>query len=128
MSLNRTCVASTDILDLSKIESGTMSVDATQVRFKDIQDEVEANFRPLAHSKKLDFEIHTGPELPASFESDAKRVQQVLRNLLSNAIKFTSEGIVQLQIGVATHGWSRDHEILSRSEERRVGKECRSWW
>ena len=106
-----------DILDLSKIESGTMSVDATQVRFKDIQDEVEANFRPLAHSKKLDFEIHTGPELPASFESDAKRVQQVLRNLLSNAIKFTSEGIVQLQIGVATHGWSRDHEILSRAEK-----------
>src|SRR5207245_10408867 len=77
----------------------------------------EANFRPLAHSKKLDFEIHTGPELPASFESDAKRVQQVLRNLLSNAIKFTSEGIVQLQIGVATHGWSRDHEILSRAEK-----------
>ena len=106
-----------DILDLSKIESGTMSVDVTQVRFKDIQDEVEANFRPLAVSKKLDFEIQTDPELSAIFESDAKRVQQVLRNLLSNAIKFTSEGGVQLHIGVATHGWTRDHEILSRAEK-----------
>ena len=106
-----------DILDLSKIESGTMSVDAAQVKFKDIQDEVEANFRPLAVSKKLDFEIQTDTVLPATFESDAKRVQQVLRNLLSNAIKFTSEGSVQLHIGVATHGWTRDHEILSRAEK-----------
>jgi len=106
-----------DILDLSKIESGTMSVDVTQVRFKDIQDEVEANFRPLAVSKKLDLEIQTDAELSATFESDAKRVQQVLRNLLSNAIKFTSEGGVQLHIGVATHGWTRDHEILGRAEK-----------
>ena len=106
-----------DILDLSKIESGTMSVDAAQVRFKDIQDEVEANFRPMAVSKKLDFEIQTDAALPGTFESDAKRVRQVLRNLLSNAIKFTSEGSVQLHIGVATHGWTRDHEILSRAEK-----------
>jgi len=106
-----------DILDLSKIESGTMSVDAAQVRFKDIQDEVEANFRPIALSKKLEFEIETDAELPATFESDAKRVQQVLRNLLSNAMKFTTEGSVQLHIGVAKHGWTGDHEILSRADK-----------
>jgi HAMP domain-containing protein/CheY-like chemotaxis protein/signal transduction histidine kinase len=106
-----------DILDLSKIESGTMSVDAAQVRFRDIQDEVEASFRPVALTKKLDFEIDTDAGLPATFESDAKRVQQVLRNLLSNAFKFTSEGGVHLHIGVASHGWTRDHEILSRSEK-----------
>ncbi|HZC80368.1 MAG TPA: HAMP domain-containing protein, partial [Nitrospiraceae bacterium] len=46
-----------DILDLSKIESGTMSVDVSQVRFKDIQDDVQASFRPIALSKKLDFEV-----------------------------------------------------------------------
>src|ERR1700747_2906313 len=106
-----------DILDLSKIESGTMSVDAARVRFRDIQDEVEASFRPVALSKKLDFEIDTDAGLPATFESDAKRVQQVLPNLLSNSFKFTSEGSVQLHIGVATNGWTRDHEILSRSEK-----------
>jgi HAMP domain-containing protein/signal transduction histidine kinase/DNA-binding response OmpR family regulator len=106
-----------DILDLSKIESGTMSVDAARVRFRDIQDEVEASFRPVALSKKLDFEIEADADLPTTLESDAKRVQQVLRNLLSNAFKFTSEGSVRLHIGVATHGWTRDHEILSRSEK-----------
>src|SRR2546425_7947975 len=111
-----------DILDLSKIESGTMSVDASQVRFKDIQYDVEASFRPIALSQKLEFEVALDPDLPPAFETDSKRIQQLLRNLLSNAFKFTSEGKVELHMGVAARGWSR------RSEERRVGKECRSRW
>jgi HAMP domain-containing protein/signal transduction histidine kinase len=69
-----------DILDLSKIESGTMSIDVSQVQFKDIQNEVEANFRPIALSKKLDFEIELDPSLPPAFETDSKRIQQILRN------------------------------------------------
>src|SRR5204862_5019539 len=77
-----------DILDLSKIESGTMSIDVSQVQFKDIQNEVEANFRPVALSKKLDFEVELDPSLPPGFETDSKRIQQILRNLLSNAFKF----------------------------------------
>src|SRR3989442_3801575 len=105
-----------DILDLSKIESGTMSVDASQVRFKDIQYDVEASFRPIALSKKLEFEVALDPDLPPAFETDSKRIQQLLRNLLSNAFKFTSEGKVELHMGVAARGWSRDHEILSHAE------------
>jgi CheY-like chemotaxis protein/HAMP domain-containing protein len=105
-----------DILDLSKIESGTMSVDVTQVRFRDVRDDVQASFRPIALSKKLDFEVELDPDLPAMFETDSKRVQQVLRNLLSNAFKFTSHGRVQLHIGVAARGWSREHDILSQAD------------
>jgi CheY-like chemotaxis protein/signal transduction histidine kinase len=105
-----------DILDLSKIESGTMSVDVGQVRFSDIQDEVEASFRPVAVSKKLEFEVVLGPELPPIFETDSKRIRQVLRNLLSNAFKFTSEGKVALHVGVAAKGWTREHEVLSRAD------------
>jgi len=105
-----------DILDLSKIESGTMSVDVSQVRFKDIQDDVQASFRPIALSKKLDFEVELDPDLPPVFETDSKRIQQILRNLLSNAFKFTSEGKVQLHVGVAPRGWGRDHEILNQSD------------
>ncbi len=106
-----------DILDLSKIESGTMSVDAGQVRFKDIREEVEAGFRPVAQAKKLDFEVELSGELPASFETDSKRIQQVLRNLLSNAFKFTQEGKVRLKIGVAQRGWTKEQEILNRAEK-----------
>ncbi|HLY10456.1 MAG TPA: response regulator, partial [Planctomycetota bacterium] len=105
-----------DILDLSKIESGTMSVDVSQVRFREIQEDVLASFRPVALSKKLDFEVELDPELPPDFETDSKRVQQILRNLLSNAFKFTAQGRVQLHIGIAPRGWSRDHDILSGAD------------
>ncbi len=105
-----------DILDLSKIESGTMSIDVSQVQFKDIQNEVEANFRPVALSKKLDFEVELDPSLPPGFETDSKRIQQILRNLLSNAFKFTSEGKIRLHMGVAGRGWTRDHEILGNAD------------
>jgi CheY-like chemotaxis protein/two-component sensor histidine kinase len=93
-----------------------MSVDVSQVRFKDIQDDVQASFRPIALSKKLDFEVELDPDLPPAFETDSKRIQQILRNLLSNAFKFTSEGKVQLHIGVAPKGWGRDNEILNASD------------
>jgi hypothetical protein len=105
-----------DILDLSKIESGTMSVDVGQVRFRDIQDEVEASFRPVAVSKKLEFEVVLGSDLPPVFETDSKRIRQVLRNLLSNAFKFTADGKVALYMGVAAKGWTREHEVLSRAD------------
>ncbi|PYU70185.1 MAG: hypothetical protein DMG49_11790 [Acidobacteria bacterium] len=105
-----------DILDLSKIESGTMSIDVSQVQFKDIQNEVEANFRPVALSKKLDFEVELDPSLPPGFETDSKRIHQILRNLLSNAFKFTSEGKIRLHMGVAGRGWTRDHEILGNAD------------
>jgi CheY-like chemotaxis protein/HAMP domain-containing protein len=105
-----------DILDLSKIESGTMSVDVAQVRFKDIHDDVAASFRPVALQKKLEFEVELDPDLPPMFETDSKRIQQVLRNLLSNAFKFTAEGKVQLHMGIAPKGWSKDHENLNAAD------------
>jgi HAMP domain-containing protein/CheY-like chemotaxis protein/signal transduction histidine kinase len=105
-----------DILDLSKIESGTMSVDVAQVRFKDIHDDVAASFKHVALQKKLEFDIDLDPDLPTVFETDSKRIQQVLRNLLSNAFKFTAEGKVQLHMGIAPKGWSRDNENLNTAE------------
>ncbi|HLF92678.1 MAG TPA: ATP-binding protein, partial [Planctomycetota bacterium] len=105
-----------DILDLSKIESGTMSLEVAPVRFKDLQDDVEASFRPVATSKKLDFAVELDPDLPPMLETDAKRVQQVLRNLLSNAFKFTNQGRVSLHMGVAAKGWSAHHETLDKSD------------
>jgi HAMP domain-containing protein/signal transduction histidine kinase/CheY-like chemotaxis protein len=105
-----------DILDLSKIESGTMSLEVAQVHFKDIHDDVESSFRPVALSKKLDFGVEVDPDLPPTFETDSKRIQQVLRNLLSNAFKFTSEGKVALHMGVASRGWSKDLESLNRAD------------
>ncbi len=101
-----------DILDLSKIESGTVSVDAEEVFFASLLDMVGRPFRHEAENRRLSFEVHTDPHLTRSLVTDAKRLQQVLKNLLSNAFKFTEHGGVQLAVSVAAGGWSEGHPIL----------------
>jgi CheY-like chemotaxis protein/signal transduction histidine kinase/HAMP domain-containing protein len=105
-----------DILDLSKIESGTITVEPSEVAFVDLRDYVEQNFRHVAAQKGLGFEIELDARLPRSINTDAKRLQQVLKNLLSNAFKFTEHGRVRLSYGVATEGWSRDNQSLARAQ------------
>ncbi|HXG62696.1 MAG TPA: ATP-binding protein [Planctomycetota bacterium] len=90
-----------DLLDFSAMESGAISVDVGPVRFEDLRDSLDACFRPIAVQRKLEFEIALDAGLPASFETDSRRVQQILRNLLSNAFKFTPAGRVELRMGVA---------------------------
>jgi len=104
-----------DILDLSKIESGTVAVDVSELRFEDLQRSVERSFRHVAESKHVGFEISAAPQLPGSIVTDVKRLQQIIKNLLSNAFKFTHQGSVQLSMRVADAGWSRDNADLNRS-------------
>ena len=104
-----------DILDLSKIESGTVSVEAEEVFFAGLLDMVARPFRHEAENRRLAFEVQTDPNLSRSLVTDAKRLQQVLKNLLSNAFKFTEQGSVRLAVSVAESGWSEDHPVLSRS-------------
>ncbi|MEH2325169.1 MAG: HAMP domain-containing protein [Nostoc sp.] len=104
-----------DILDLAKIESGTMSIDITQMALTELGDQIERTFRQIAQSKGLGFIIELTPELPTTIYTDVKRLQQVLKNLLSNAFKFTEKGEVRLQIAVAKQGWSKDQETLNRA-------------
>ena len=105
----------TDILDLSKIESGTVSVEAEEVFFASLLDTVERPFKHEAENRRLTFEVHTDPLLARSVVTDSKRLQQVLKNLLSNAFKFTELGGVRLSVSVAKSGWSEDHPILSKA-------------
>ena len=105
----------TDILDLSKIESGTVSVDAEEVFFAGLLDTVERPFRHEAESRRLAFQVNIDPHLPRSLVTDSKRLHQVLKNLLSNAFKFTEQGAVGLSVSLASGGWSQDHPILGKS-------------
>jgi HAMP domain-containing protein/CheY-like chemotaxis protein/signal transduction histidine kinase len=105
----------TDILDLSKIESGTVSVEAEEVFFAGLLDTVERPFRHEAESRRLAFRVNVDPHLPRSLVTDSKRLHQVLKNLLSNAFKFTEQGGVGLSVSLATGGWSVDHSILGQS-------------
>jgi signal transduction histidine kinase len=102
-----------DILDLSKIESGTVTVEAEEVCFATLLETVARPFRHEAEHRQLIFDVHTEPRLGRSLVTDAKRLQQVLKNLLSNAFKFTERGGVRLCVSTATDGWSTDHPILT---------------
>ncbi len=102
-----------DILDLSKIESGTVSVEAEEVFFANLLEMVARPFRHEAENRKLGFEVQSDPHLTRSLVTDSKRLQQVLKNLLSNAFKFTEHGLVRLAVSVADKGWSQEHPILN---------------
>ncbi len=102
-----------DILDLSKIESGTVSVEAEEVFFGSLIEMVARPFRHEAENRKLAFEVETDAHLARSLVTDSKRLQQVLKNLLSNAFKFTEQGGVRLSVSTATSGWTARHPILS---------------
>ncbi|MFZ0992713.1 MAG: HAMP domain-containing protein [Candidatus Sulfotelmatobacter sp.] len=105
----------TDILDLSKIESGTVSVEAEEVFFASMLDAVERPFRHEAENRHLSFEVQTDPHLSRSVVTDSKRLQQVLKNLLSNAFKFTEVGGVRLSVSQARSGWTEGHPILDNA-------------
>jgi CheY-like chemotaxis protein/signal transduction histidine kinase/HAMP domain-containing protein len=101
-----------DILDLSKIESGTVSVDAEEVYFSNLLEMIARPFRHEAENRRLQFEVVISPNLERSIITDSKRLQQVLKNLLSNAFKFTAEGGVRLTVSPAASGWNADHPTL----------------
>jgi hypothetical protein len=102
----------TDILDLSKIESGTVSVDAEEIGIANLLDMVARPFRHEADNRRLSFETQVDAHLSPSIVTDAKRLQQILKNLLSNAFKFTEQGGVHLSVFPAKSGWSADHPVL----------------
>ncbi|HEY2684893.1 MAG TPA: HAMP domain-containing protein [Steroidobacteraceae bacterium] len=104
-----------DILDLSKIESGTVSVDAEEVYFSNLLEILGRPFRHEAENRRLSFDVEMAPNLDRSIITDSKRLQQVLKNLLSNAFKFTAEGGVKLTVSHALGGWNPDHPILKRA-------------
>jgi HAMP domain-containing protein/CheY-like chemotaxis protein/signal transduction histidine kinase len=105
-----------EILDLAKIESGTMEIQVADVAFPSLRDYVERNFREIAQDRNLSFTVDLDERLPHAIYTDPQRLQQVLRNLLSNAFKFTEHGQVALRVNVVTEGWSRDHPSLKQAD------------
>jgi HAMP domain-containing protein/CheY-like chemotaxis protein len=104
-----------DILDLSKIESGTVSVDAEEIFFTHLVEMVARPFRHEAERRHLGFDVDVDPSLGRSMITDSKRLQQVLKNLLSNAFKFTETGSVRLTVSAAPTGWTAGHATLSQA-------------
>jgi HAMP domain-containing protein/signal transduction histidine kinase/DNA-binding response OmpR family regulator len=104
-----------DILDLSKIESGTVTVECEDLLFTHLRETIERNFRHEAEARKLSFTADFDSRLGRAITTDSKRLLQVLKNLLSNAFKFTDRGGVRLHVGIAMGGWTADHPTLTQA-------------
>lgn len=87
-----------EVLDLSKIEAGKMSINIERVSLRNFTDELIRNFKHHAEQKGLKLTSKLDKELPESIRTDSQRLNQILKNLLSNAIKFTEKGSVNISI------------------------------
>ncbi|HKW06968.1 MAG TPA: response regulator, partial [Candidatus Dormibacteraeota bacterium] len=104
-----------DILDLSKIESGTVALDISSWPIAELKPMLERTFRHVAEATKLAFHIDLRPGLPETIPTDPQRLQQILNNLLSNAFKFTEKGKVEFIAEMAAGGWSPSNEALNHA-------------
>ncbi|MGZ8999422.1 MAG: ATP-binding response regulator, partial [Allosphingosinicella sp.] len=106
-----------DILDLSKIESGTVSIELGDMPLASLKLHMERTFRQLASDKGLELKIDFEDNLPEAIRTDEKRLQQIVLNLLSNAFKFTSDGSVTLAARSAKGGWNTNHPVLRNFDQ-----------
>jgi signal transduction histidine kinase/CheY-like chemotaxis protein/HAMP domain-containing protein len=101
-----------DVLDLAKMESGTASLEISELPLIELQDALEREFRHVADQQGVSFAVELEPGTPALIATDPGRLRQVLKNLLANAFKFTSQGQVTLRIGRPDHGWQAANGTL----------------
>lgn len=87
-----------DVLDLSKIEAGHVEIRSAPVNVTAITQALRRTFEPIGASKNLRFDVVVESDVPDTIETDAQRLEQVLKNLLSNAFKFTDRGSVTLRV------------------------------
>ncbi|MDA1160175.1 MAG: ATP-binding protein [Planctomycetota bacterium] len=90
-----------DILDLSKIEADRLNVELMDVSPAMIATDVVSSLRGRAAEKRLDLRVHFRNAIPETIQSDPTRLRQILTNLVGNAIKFTTEGSVEVWIGMS---------------------------
>lgn len=103
------------ILELAKVESGTVTVQLTELSVEQLRTGLLREFEPVAKGKGVDYSIDVSPNSPENIVTDSQRLHQILKNLLANAFKFTEQGEVHIHIGLATEGWSRETDSLTEA-------------
>ena len=87
-----------DVLDLAKVESGTVTLQLGELSLAELKEALQSEFSAVAEQKGVGFSVRLEPGLPATLGTDPGRLRQILKNLLSNAFKFTERGEVSLTI------------------------------
>ena len=104
-----------DILDLAKVESGTVTLEISELPLIDLRGALERDFDHVADQKGLAFSVELAPDLPSTIVTDPGRLRQVLMNLLANAFKFTEQGEVTVRVSRPENGWRPANHELSRA-------------
>jgi signal transduction histidine kinase/HAMP domain-containing protein/ActR/RegA family two-component response regulator len=106
-----------DVLDLAKVESGTVVLEVDDVALDDLRDALEQEFRHVADRQGLSLTMELAPGLAPNIATDPGRLRQVLKNLLANAFKFTEQGGVTMRIGRPQNGWTPSNDALGRAAD-----------
>jgi signal transduction histidine kinase/HAMP domain-containing protein/ActR/RegA family two-component response regulator len=104
------------ILELAKVESGTVSVEPAPVSLSELRSNLLLEFEQVAGRQGLAYSIDLEPGTPGQIVTDPQRLRQILKNLLANAFKFTETGAVHIQISVARSGWSPETTSLTATQ------------
>ena len=105
------------VLDLSKIEAGRITLDETGFSLTHLLNDLADMFALKATEKKLQFLVERDDDVPEFIRTDEVKLRQVLINLLSNAVKFTEEGSVRLRVVVSSQQLVVSHQPLAASED-----------
>ncbi len=90
-----------EVLDLAKVESGSLRLEREVIEVRELVDFLERTFRPIAEHKSVTFSVVVDDNAPGQLTSDYTRVKQIAKNLVANAIKFTDEGSVTVKLSAA---------------------------
>ncbi|WP_425619029.1 ATP-binding protein [Anatilimnocola sp. NA78] len=93
-----------DILDLSKIEAGQMTVERVETDLVDLLLGVESLMRPRAIGKGITLDIELDTSIPCRALTDPTRLRQVMLNLVGNAVKFTEQGGIKVRVSAEKQG------------------------
>jgi PAS domain S-box-containing protein len=111
-----------DILDLSKIEAGRLSLNETSFDLFELLKSVEEMFRINATHKALQLRVERSPQVPQSIIADEGKLRQVLINLLGNAIKFTQVGSVTLKVETRQEAEGRRQKAGDQRRQKAEGR------
>jgi len=104
------------ILELAKVESGTVSIEMSELSLEHFRTALLREFDHVAQAKGLDYLVELATDIPAHIVTDPQRLHQILKNLLANAFKFTDHGEVHVHVGLAGQGWNLEIRTLTDAE------------
>ncbi|MBU1039962.1 MAG: response regulator [Proteobacteria bacterium] len=102
-----------EILDLSKIEAGKMTLNVEDVSLAELAADMTSAFKPMIDEKGLALAVGIDEDLPESLRTDLQRTEQILRNLLSNAVKFCDRGSIGIRFHRPAPDWREARDALA---------------